>query len=123
MLCKLDHRIGQEVAYDPIQTVAPSASRLGAHFVLERLQALLAHVSTPALEPIAQELESLARLLRVTHACLAGVTRRSRARDSSSWAIGSRAGVDTCARRACKRSRTKCAPRRDALGATVCIGS
>jgi hypothetical protein len=33
------------------------------------------------------------------------------------------AGVDTCARRACKRSRTKCAPRRDALGATVWIGS
>ena len=68
---------GVEVADDPIQTVAPSASRLGAHFVLERLQALLAHVSTPALEPIAQELESLARLSRVADACLVGVQRQA----------------------------------------------
>src|SRR5665213_2845181 len=57
------HRV--ELADDRSHACAPAPSRLGAHFVFERLQAFLAHEPTPRLEPIAKEVEPLTRLQAV----------------------------------------------------------
>ena len=43
------HRV--EVIDDPLQAIAPAAARPASHFVLERLQALLAHQSATCLKP------------------------------------------------------------------------
>src|SRR5260370_15218105 len=45
------HRV--EVTDDPFQGVAAAADRLAPHFVLERLQALLAHQPATRLNPVA----------------------------------------------------------------------
>jgi len=42
---------GVEVIDDPLQAIAPAAARPASHFVLERLQALLAHQSATCLKP------------------------------------------------------------------------
>src|SRR5947209_4187081 len=59
----LKHRV--EVLDDPVETVASAPDRPGPHLVLERRQALLAHQPATRFEPVAQELEPLARLLAV----------------------------------------------------------
>src|SRR5579871_4993804 len=64
---------GIEVGDNPPQARPPAAPRLGAHFVLERFQALLAHVSATRLEPVAQEVEPLARLSAIDDPCLVRV--------------------------------------------------
>src|ERR1700722_6979503 len=51
------HRV--EIADDPLHAVAAAPFRLGAHFVLERFQALLAHEPMPAFEAVAEEIKSL----------------------------------------------------------------
>src|SRR5260370_30436795 len=53
---------GIEVGDDPPQAHAPASSCLGAHLVLERVPALLAHEAVAGLEPVAQEVEPLAPL-------------------------------------------------------------
>src|SRR5271155_3860973 len=66
---------GIEIGDDPIQAHAPVSLRPGAQLFPERFQALLAHVPSPALEPIAQKFESLARLSGVADPCLVRVRR------------------------------------------------
>src|SRR5882672_6975182 len=62
-----------EVIDDPPQAVAPAAARQTSHFVLERLQALLAHQPATCLEPVAKEIETLSRLAAVADPCLVWV--------------------------------------------------
>src|SRR6516225_6467599 len=57
------HRV--EVIDDPLQAIAPAAARHASHFVLERLQALLAHQPATCLKPVAKEIETLSRLAAV----------------------------------------------------------
>src|SRR5271166_4687716 len=66
-----------ELAHDPFQAVAPAAPRRGAHSILERFQALLAHVSTPRLEPVAEEIEPLPRFARVADLRLVRMQRQA----------------------------------------------
>ena len=73
------HRV--ELADDPAQAYAPAPSRLGAHLVLERLQAFLAHEPMPGLEPIAKEVEPLTRLQAVPDPRLVRMQREAVVRD------------------------------------------
>src|SRR5258708_24205732 len=74
---------GIEVGDDPPQAHAPASSRRGAHLVprfrrgqaLERVPALLAHEAVAGLEPVAQEVEPLARLSAVSDASCPGGAR------------------------------------------------
>src|SRR6266700_7106019 len=68
---------GIEVGNNPLQAHAPTTARLAAHLVLERSQAFLAHEPTPALEPITEEVESLARFSRVTDPRLVRMQRQA----------------------------------------------
>src|SRR5215472_5092250 len=67
-------RIG--VTDDPTQAVASGADRPASHLVPERLQALLANQPPACLEPIAEEVEPLPRLLAVADPRLVRVQRQ-----------------------------------------------
>src|SRR6266478_3891031 len=54
-----------EIRDDPREAVTSAAYRFGPHLVLERFQALLSHEPATRLEPVAEEIESLPRLLAV----------------------------------------------------------
>ena len=51
-----------EIGDDPRHALAFASPRFGAHFVLDRLQALVAHEAMAGFEPVTQEVESSARL-------------------------------------------------------------
>src|SRR6202140_4055402 len=54
-----------EIRDDPREAVTSAAYRLGPHLVLERSQSCLSHEPATRLEPVAEEIESLSRLLAV----------------------------------------------------------
>jgi hypothetical protein len=66
-----------DVRNDPAKAVAPAADRANPHPILQLVQALLAHPPLTGLEPVAQELEPLARLRAVTDVCLGRIEPRS----------------------------------------------
>src|ERR1700751_3584418 len=73
------HRV--EVADDPLEAVASAAAGHASHFVLERLEALLAHQPATRRKPVAQELKSLSRLAAVADPCLLWVQGQAVGRD------------------------------------------
>src|SRR6202163_604776 len=74
-----------DIRDDPREAVTSAAYRLGPHLVLERFQALLSHEPATRLEPVAEEIESLARLSAVNRPRLVRMQRQ---------AIGHRPRVD-----------------------------
>src|SRR6266446_6849638 len=56
---------GVAIVDDPPHARAPAAAGHGAHFVLERAQALLAHQPTAGFEPVAEEVKPLPRFATV----------------------------------------------------------
>ena len=56
--------------------LSPRAARQASHLVLERRQALLAHQAATGLEPVAQEVETPARLTAVADPCLVWMERQ-----------------------------------------------
>src|SRR5260221_390243 len=66
-----------EIRDDPREAVTSAAYRLGPHLVLERSQALLSHEPATRLEPVAEEIESLSRLLAVDDPRLVRMQRQA----------------------------------------------
>src|SRR5258708_610576 len=66
-----------EIRGDPREAVPSAAYRLGPHLVLEPSQALLSHEPAPRLEPVAEEIESLSRLLAVDDPRLVRMQRQA----------------------------------------------
>ena len=65
------HRV--EIGDDLPEAVAPATHRPRSHLVLEGFQTLGADKAHASLEPVAQEIEPLARLLAVADLCLVRV--------------------------------------------------
>ena len=66
-----------EILHGAGEAVAACAPRLLSYAVLERVQALLAHLSPAGFETVAEELEPLPRLPAVTDMRLCGVQRET----------------------------------------------
>src|ERR1700726_353526 len=66
-----------DIRDDPREAVTSAAYRLGPHLVLERFQALLSHEPATRLEPVAEEIESLPRLLAVDDPRLVRMQRQA----------------------------------------------